>query len=429
MPRRLPQRAPSATAPARGRRARRWDRLLFALMATGGVVFFEPAPFDLLAVLLLAAALLARRVRLDTSILLPSALLGLFLLANAFSLPAVTSLNVALRFAAITLYLLALWLGLVGLIHDESQPSCAPRIHAIMGGWSVAMVGCGVLGVATSLGLLPLGELMLHNGRLNGLFKDGNVFGAWSVPIAVYALARLMALHGRRRWWWLGCLLVAALVILLTYSRGAWINFALSAAVFFALRLLSVGSPRAKLITMIALPVAIVALAAALFEVLSLDAVQDMLAMRLKMQSYDTHRFATQEEALLTSLEHPLGIGPGQSEHTFGRATHSTYVRTLIENGFLGLLSLTAFMVLSGARAAWYAIDAADDEEQLLCAAIAAGIVGLLVESLVIDSIHWRHAFVILALAWMPLRGGALRRRAGQGHPSHGGGGRLSARS
>ncbi|MCA9698051.1 MAG: O-antigen ligase family protein, partial [Myxococcales bacterium] len=271
----------------------------------------------------------------------------------------------------------------------------------------------GLLGIATSFGLLPLGSIMLHYGRLEGFFKDENVFGAWCVPICVYAIARLVALRGGRRWWWLATLVIGALVVLLTYSRGAWINLALSAAVFYILRLVSVGSPRSKIITIAALPLAITALGVALFEVLSMDAVQDMLETRLKMQSYDTHRFATQEEAVRAALEHPLGIGPGQSELVFERAAHSTYVRSLVENGFLGFLSLVAFMALSGARAAWYAVDALDDEQQLLFAVVAGAMAGLLVESLVIDSIHWRHFFVVLALAWLPCRGGALRRRRG----------------
>ena len=57
-------------------------------------------------------------------------------------------------------------------------------------------MGAGItatLAVGAYFGVLPGAELMLPKGRLQGLFKDANVFGAFMVPAVVLAAIAVAA--------------------------------------------------------------------------------------------------------------------------------------------------------------------------------------------------------------------------------------------
>lgn len=154
---------------------------------------------------------------------------------------------------------------------------------------------------------------------------------------------------------------------------------------------------------MVLLPIALVALAGLAWQLVSVDAIGEMFQVRFGYQQYDDVRFAIQLRAVETALSHPLGLGPGSTEGAFGRSAHSLYVRALVENGLFGALSLFAFMFLSLARSVWVSVFSRDLEDRLRFAVTAGALVGALVESTVIDTVHWRHLWIFLGLAWAPM--------------------------
>jgi O-antigen ligase len=215
-------------------------------------------------------------------------------------------------------------------------------------------------------------------------------------------------------------LLVCAAGVFLTYSRGAWISLAVALATGFGLRLVGAGTPRARIMTLLAVPVAVALLAFVLVRLTEVDAVRDMLEIRLGMQSYDSERFAIQRRSLELALRSPLGIGPGQTEWVVGRASHQTYVRGFVENGYLGGLALVALMFGSLLRASWVAISTREPRLQVAATVVAASLAGICVESLVIDTVHWRHMWLLLAMAWVPNQAASqgLGQGLGQGRAS-----------
>lgn len=375
-----------------------FDRVLVFVMMLGAIVFVEPAPFDLLVILMLPAALLARRLAIPTNSVFPLVCVGLFLVANLLSLNAAVDLGVALRFAAITVYLIMAWAYVLGTVGRDGRRA----VELVFLGWTIGAVATTAIGVASYFGLLPFAATLAPQGRLHCWFKDANVLGAYLVAPAVWSASRLVALERGRRLPWAIALLVLGVGVLLTYSRGAWISLALAMLVFFGLRMVAFGSPRARAMTLLMVPVGAVVVAVALDRLASVDIVQSMLDQRLGVQRYDTDRFATQRDALELASRTPLGIGPGQSERTFTRAAHNAYVRGFVENGYLGGIALAALMLGSFVRSAWLAIDAHDPKLQVAMAVVAAALAAICVESLVIDSVHWRHLWVLAALAWTP---------------------------
>ncbi|MCH9680057.1 MAG: O-antigen ligase family protein [Deltaproteobacteria bacterium] len=372
-------------------------RLLLVLtVVTGGVVLVEPAPYDLLLCLTLAVGPLLVWPSLRTSLALPHLLAALLLLANGISMVLAPELGRGLAFFGVTAYLMVAWALMVGWF-DRCGPALAESVlhaHAIAAGAGAA------LGVAAYFGLAPGADLMLPKGRLQGLFKDANVFGAFVVPAVVLAIARFGEPERRRLGWGL-IALVGLLAVLVSYSRGAWINLAIGLAVYFGLRTVS-GRVGPSLGTIVVVVIAVVGLGAALLAVTDIPAVREMLEMRASAQGYDNDRFSNQAAALSVALEHPLGIGPGGTETRFPISAHSLYIRAFVENGVLGLWATMGLLILSTVRALWIALTPGSVAGQRWFAVIAASLVGVAVESAVIDTLHWRHLWLLLALAWAP---------------------------
>ncbi len=401
-------RAPASVASRDAGRPRdAFEWALVVLLALSAFVFIEPAPVDLLTVMLLPLALLGRRLAIPRGSVFALACAALFVLANLVSLPFARHLDVAVRFLAITLYLVAAWLFFVGVAGKLGER--ATRL--IMLGWAWGAVLTVIPAIASYFGAFPFAERLAHASRLHALFKDANVLGAWLVAPLVWATSRMVSLERASRPFWGFVLIVCGVGVLLTYSRGAWISAGLALPAFFALRLVAVGTARGRVMMLLAVPVALVLLALALDRLANVAVVQDMLTQRLGAQHYDVDRFATQRDALEVAIERPLGIGPGQVEKTFVRAAHNAYVRGFVENGYLGGVTLALLLFGGMLRATWVAISSRDTALQTAMAVVAGCLAAICVESVVIDSVHWRHTWVLAALAWTPLRVADTSRR------------------
>jgi O-antigen ligase len=127
---------------------------------------------------------------------------------------------------------------------------------------------------------------------------------------------------------------------------------------------------------------------------------------RFAIQDYDSDRFAVQRAALESGLNHPLGIGPGHAERIFEKealrhtgATHSLYLRVFSETGILGALSFLAILFVTIRKSLLLCFKGIKQHRRLHCA-LAAALGATLVNSFVIDSLHWRHLFVLIGIIW-----------------------------
>jgi O-antigen ligase len=172
--------------------------------------------------------------------------------------------------------------------------------------------------------------------------------------------------------------------------------------VFAALFTFADGLSRAWWRAMIVVPILLTLIAAVAYQMLTFPAVSDMFDVRFGMQSYDTLRFSNQREVFEAALEHPLGLGPGSTGRMFVLAAHNVYIWALMETGILGFVSLIGMMLISAARAIWLAVAARDPDHRLLFGILAATLCAIYGEAAIIDVIHWRHFWLLLALAWCP---------------------------
>jgi O-antigen ligase len=375
------------------------------------VVFMEPAPVDALIILCIGTGLGLGKLTFSSLSALPAVSLVVYVLANLLSMYDPIDVRVGVIFVLETLYLVATWFFFVGVSARYGRQFVARMINA----YCVAGVFSALLGAAAYYNLIPFTHQLLMGGRVRGLFKDCNVYGPYFVPIPLFALTSILTpyLKWSRKTGSIIAIALAVLAMLLSFSRGCWINFVVSLCIFIigqvSFRRTNNVMPRREWWgrMRILATFAVVCMIAVAYVCLYTPAVSHMLSVRVTsngLQDYDRVRFATQAVALETAKEHPLGLGPGQVELAFNYSTHSMFIRILTENGVIGLLAFLVFLAAT-IRRAWTVIWSDEDlwlrEVNLVALACIAG---HLVNSFVIDTDHWRHIWFIYALPWTPAR-------------------------
>lgn len=202
----------------------------------------------------------------------------------------------------------------------------------------------------------------------------------------------------------MGVSVVSAVGVFLAYSRAAWINSVVTVAAYFVIQFLAGDLTRRTLHNMIKVGALVVVIAAGIgYFAAASPVIRSMLEDRLGthgLHNYDAERFYTHDLARQAVRDHPLGIGPGNSENVFQYSTHSLYLRVLAENGVLGGAAFYLFVALSLLRTLRLARAARSARWRNFFTFLAACIIGLLVNSIVIDTLHWRHFWLLLGLAW-----------------------------
>jgi O-antigen ligase len=361
-----------------------------------GVVRVEPAPTDAVLGILAALAVATGQVDLRR---VPAAILALLvtlLALNVVSMTATAELAPALRFFAITLYLvvLAVWLA--------SHLRTPERMRLVIRAYVAGAVATSLLAVAALFVAYP-GHELLAESRAEGFFKDPNVFGPFLVPAALIALEETLRprVLGVPRHVAATLFAVLVLGILFAYSRAGWLNLGVALAVMLVVFSLRAGGARAA---GGALAVALIAAGLA-GAALTFTGSVSFLEERARVQAYDSERFSAQAGGVELGLGHAVGIGPGQFELSRPVSAHSIYVRVLAEQGVLGLATLAALLAGTLALAVRNALVGAD-AHGVGAAALLGAWCGLLVNGAFVDTLHWRHLWLVAALIWVA----ALRR-------------------
>jgi len=369
----------------------KYDLLVLLTFSTVGFVWFEPAPFDLLLVVVLVLGLLTGRLRWPSSktgALVHIGLWGL-VVTNVLSAAVLVPVQPNLLFLAITLYVLALFCFVRMYVIDRDTA------RTVLTGYLVSTVANVVV---TFLGLsgfnIPL-PVVRFSIRGAGFFEDPNVYGPFVLVAALWVadqiVQRSFSFARTGPMMLLTGLLGAG--AMLSLSRAVWINLGFSGLLYLALLLRRASRDDVVRFSVLAGVVLLVAILA-----LNSWGLGEVMSRRWTFYGYDEARFSIQRRGIVAAFTHPIGVGPGGWPNT-----HSLYVRTLAEHGVLGLASLVLLiggLMLPLVRRAWQGGAAKGIlPDRLLVATIA----GQLVNSVVIDSIHWRHLWILLGLAWSAL--------------------------
>ncbi|HZQ11531.1 MAG TPA: O-antigen ligase family protein [Pseudolabrys sp.] len=396
----LPQFAPSvsaaAAAPAASLRERLLLMVLFATTLASAVAFIEPSPHDALMGLLALAGLIAG-ARFDRILLVPLLLLLLWNVAGLMALTGVLEQDKTVQYAGTSVYLALAALVFACLFSTNTMP----RLAAMRSAYILAALASALAGAAGYFHLFPrAGDLFTLYDRAMGAFKDPNVYATYLIWPALFVIDRMVARQIRLR----DIVIMAVLMLglLLSFSRGAWFNFAVGALVVVALAFVTAHDVRERWRVVGLSAAALIALAVFVAFLLSFHSLSAMFDTRAQLiQSYDVGqggRFRLQELAFGALLDNPGGMGPFEFARVHGLQQHNVYLQAFLVYGWAGgvayLLLLCATVTVglrtALARTPWqpYAITA------------LAALIGDILEGFVIDTDHWRHFFLLLGIIW-----------------------------
>jgi hypothetical protein len=361
-----------------------------------GIQAVEPAPADVIFAVVISVAAVAGRFDINRVPLTILGSLSVLVALNIMSTIEAIDPKTAAFFFSITLYLAIFGIWLADYVDSRR------RARLVVYAYLAAAAVSALIGVAGLMIAPESTQIVYLETRARAFFADPNVFGPFMIPILLIVLdetltPRLLRLPRLIK---VGLLLLLASAVLLSFSRAAWLNCVVGVVVLFVITSLRRGGAR-RLPILLAI---VVAIAMAIPLVISASGSGDFLQQRTGLQRYDQERFAGQEVGVELAEEYPLGIGPGQFERRAQVAAHSLFVRVFAEQGIIGLCALIAListtLVLAGRNAIMgrhtYGISSA---------ALLGAWCGLLLNSAFVDTLHWRHLWIVAALIWA----GAMR--------------------
>jgi O-antigen ligase len=292
----------------------------------------------------------------------------------------------------------------------ESRPDLYPLMFRA---WVASAVITGLAGILGYFHALPGFEMFTKYERAAGVFQDPNVFGPFLALPGVWLLYRVLT-GGPSEW--LRCLpplLVIVLAIFLSFSRGAWGLFGVSAILITGILFLRSQSGLFRLRLAMMSVAAFALLVLAILVALQIPSVADLFTTRAQLvQEYDgarLGRFARYVIGFQLATEHPFGIGPLTFGQIYGEDTHNIWLKALMDYGWLGFASWLTMIVWTIAAGFRILFRERPWQPFLLCAWVT--LVGHVALGTVIDTDHWRHFYILIGMVWGAV---ALERRYGR---------------
>ena len=371
-----------------------------ATFALSGIVFSEPAPVDLLSLGLVFLLPIIGLTHISRGLVVYLVLW--LIIAASHYLAAATAPDVesAATFSSVSLYLYIASFVIAAFVAN------GPRVHAklILNAWTVAAVGATLLGLAGYMGLFPgAHSLFTKFGRVAGTFKDPNVFGAFLVPAVVYMLHLVVTKPAKGAFVPLMTAGMLAVGVLLSFSRGAWMNLALAVMIYGYLAFVTAPNLRQRARISSYLGAGIVLGLGVISIAVQFDPVWDLLRERASfVQSYDMGhegRFGGQMKSIGIIAENPLGIGANSFASRFHHEeVHNVYLSIVLNAGWLGgglYWIMVALTIALGFRHCLIG-----SETRPLFLVVYASFFATAGEGLIVDTDHWRHFFTLMGMCW-----------------------------
>ncbi|MFA5951623.1 MAG: O-antigen ligase family protein [Hyphomicrobium sp.] len=369
-------------------------------MGTSSIVFSEPAIADVLMIGVILGVPILAAARLGPVTAASLATWLVFVATGLAALPMATNLETGIIHQLVTLFLA---LGACVLAAFVSKDP-SPRFRLVMIFYVVGCITASLAAYVGYFGIVPgTYDLFTNYGRARGTFKDPNVLGAALAPAITFTVWCTLRSPPARAAIAAATTIFLSLALLITFSRGAWISTAFSLILVAWFALVTSRQQRDIVRYAVVAALGLCALLVAFAAILQMDSVSALLEQRANLdQSYDQGpegRFGGQQKAINLLLENPFGIGT----HTFrdsyhSEEPHSVYLSMFLNAGWLGgmlyilSVSMTLFVGFRGA------LRASPLQGPFIIA--AAAFAGVAFEGFVIDTDHWRHFFILMALVW-----------------------------
>lgn len=214
-------------------------------IASGAIVFSEPAPYDALMIGAMLLLPVVGLTRFTSGIGLYLSLWTLIVVAGFVATAQAGILDVPAKYVGITLYLALSSVVMAAFVLDRP----AANVRLIMSAYVFSALIAASAGLIGYFNLLPgVADLFtVELARARGTFKDPNVFGAFLVPALLYVLNRVIRAGILRASFWLLAAPILLFASLLAFSRGAWVNLAVSLFAYACFTFTTVSTHRQRL--------------------------------------------------------------------------------------------------------------------------------------------------------------------------------------
>jgi O-antigen ligase len=374
--------------------------LVWLTIAASSIVFTEPAPVDALTIGLMILLPVVGLVDAKPMLWAGFAVVLTMTACGEISAALARETGIAVSRMTVSLYLVAAWFLFATFIAKEPEK----HTRLILNAYLLTGIFAAICGIAGYLDLFPGAfDLFTRYGRASGPFKDPNVFGPFLVAPLLTALHLWLVRPPRRGLLPLLAAAILAVGILFSFSRGAWAAAAIGFLIYGYVYTITADTnrQRVKLVALVLFGIA--ALGLILTAALQSEAISDLLEQRAALtQSYDEGpdgRFGGQKKAIGLILENPLGIGSAIFTRFYHHEeVHNVYLSMFLNAGWIGgllyLMTCVGTLIL-GFRHAFKK----SATSPLFLIAFAA-LAGNICEGVLIDSDHWRHFYLLLALVW-----------------------------
>ncbi|MBO6755993.1 MAG: O-antigen ligase family protein [Roseibium sp.] len=381
---------------------------LWVAVFLSGFVIKEPAPYELYMVVL-SVVWMACGLKLRKEFGPLIICMMVYTAGGIAAIPLASEMAEGAIYIAVTGFLAITAIFYAAIVSEDPR-----RVRIIQNAYLASGTLVALIGIAGYFKLFPGAEFFTLYDRARGTFQDPNVFGPFLVLPAVVLIQGVLRDPITRNGASLLLLPILLLGIFLSFSRGAWGVITISTLIVYVLALICEQNAvrRLRLIGIGALGLFAVFVLIAI--ALSIDTVADMFQQRARLvQEYDgarLGRFARYALGFEMVLERPLGLGPLEFNKYFPEDEHNVYLKGFTTYGWLGG---TVYLLMAGwTFAALVPLLFKSRPWTPFVQCVFAVFAAHLVLSLIIDTDHWRHMYMLYGIAWGMIAVDRMERRA-----------------
>jgi hypothetical protein len=372
---------------------------VFAVFIFSGIIsVIEPSPYDFIS-------LLAIPIWFIGGFRVHAALLPILFLYTSFEIAGFAALipywserdPVLFQFQSLYLYVTAVFFS---VFFSERT---LERAELCLKAYAVGAVVCSVFGLISYFDIAGMyDKFVTVEGRVNGTFKDPNVYGSYMVLAAAYLMHGAILGDKRRLFLTIPSLAAVCIGVFLSFSRGSWGATLLAMIVVTIAAYVTADNPRTRRriawMAAIAIAIGIIGILAVMAD----DEARRFFLMRATLtQDYDegvTGRFGNQLRSLTMLPNLPFGFGPLRFRLTFDLDPHNSYIGAFANEGWIGgfvWILMTVMSTFVGFR-----LMTSPSPYRRLAQIFFPALFATLLQGFQIDIDHWRQLYIMLGAIW-----------------------------
>ena len=239
-------------------------------------------------------------------------------------------------------------------------------------------------------------------GRVNGTFKDPNVYGSYMVLAAAYLMHGTILGDKRRLFLTIPSLAAVCIGVFLSFSRGSWAATLLAMIVVTVAAYVTAEDRRTRRriawMSVTAIAIGVIGILAVMAD----DEARKFFLMRATLtQEYDegvTGRFGNQLRSLAMLPNLPFGFGPLRFRTVFDLDPHNSYIGAFANEGWIGGLVWIMLTVMS--TFVGFRLMTRPSPYRRLAQIFFPALFATLLQGFQIDIDHWRQLYIMLGAVW-----------------------------